>query len=89
VTIKSKRLNAAVNAFVRDMKKRLAQKEAIGYKGWDSAAKTGCSNASLIADIEEDIKVLDLNISPVTCADIANRCMMLSYRIKKTAIKRK
>lgn len=79
--IKSRRLEKEVDEFVVDMKSRLAEKERVGYKGWDDLGV--CLTSTLIDDINLDAEELTQNPTRKLCADIANRCMMVSYRLNK------
>jgi hypothetical protein len=71
---KEKRDNA-VDAFAKEMKKRLDEKAEQGYTGWDGEYP----DHSLMDEIFKD--VLNENYTLVEkSVDIANRLMMLWYR---------
>jgi hypothetical protein len=81
VKIKSKKLNAAVDAFIAEMKTRLAQKEKEGYRGWDEKYPL----CELITEIAVGAQRFRSGVHShqKTSIDIANRAMMIWYRAKQ------
>ena len=82
--IKDKKLDEAVNEFASDMKDRLAEKERKGYKGWEGSYQKD----KLLTEIQEDVLAIHTQPTKKKLSDIANRIMMLSYRIKHPNRKR-
>ena len=85
--LKSKRLNKAVDDFANEMKKRLAQKEAEGYRGWDK--EEVISTTDLLISAHADVVGLGQRKYEqfTTPVDVANRMMMVHYRAKKKGAK--
>ena len=71
-------LDQAVNAFTTMMQARLHQKAIIGWRGWDDSQK-GVSSELLLKSITFDTKKHP--ISEIQAIDIANKAMMLWYRM--------
>lgn len=90
--LKDKELDKAVNNFTALMKERLAEKERATYTGWNDEQKI--SSAFLAIEIASDSlymrdtlypvkKISNFDICARLCIDIANRAMMLHYRLTK------
>jgi hypothetical protein len=83
--IRSKKLNIAVNEFVKALKQRLAQKERQGYIGWND--DTIITTSKLEHQIEDDVFLLkntnDGKLYEKACLDIAARSMMLWNRVHR------
>lgn len=84
--LKSKRLNKAVDDFANEMKKRLAQKEAEGYRGWND--EDVISTNELLSSARKDVIGMEGRYEQFTTpVDVANRMMMVHYRAKKKGAK--
>lgn len=67
------RLSQAVDFFANDMKARLFEQAESGYTGWDKEYPTD--------DLWDEIKDDAENERELRSVDIANRAMMIWYRI--------
>jgi len=72
--MKSTKLNNAVNQFVAEMKKRLAEKEKEGYQGWDDDTQLHL------------LQRAGTKLKQGKYIDVANLVMMLWYRSKAKGV---
>jgi hypothetical protein len=79
MSIKDPTLRCAMANFIAAMKDRLAEKEKKGYSGLDGKYPT----ENLLYETQDDLELL-LKGRPTkrACIDIANRCMMIHYRLE-------
>jgi hypothetical protein len=82
--ILDKRLAKATSIFVKEMRSRLAKKERDGYTGWDGKHPTTDLIKQAISDLDVLSTGMGLNM-PKLCIDIANRCMMVHFRLTHAA----
>lgn len=75
MVIKRAKLRRAFNDFVDKMGGRIADREEMGYSGWDGDKP---SNWAMTTAMQDDI------MEPGKMVDVAVRAMMLDYRQRKT-----
>lgn len=73
------KINTAINNFAEVMRERMKEKLLEGYTAWDRSFSWG----PMMQAILDDVKFLDFYVNQSTKAaiDIANRCMMIWFRV--------
>jgi hypothetical protein len=77
------KLEKAVHDFTCEMKLRLAEKEQMGYGGWNGPNIGGIVVDNLTSHIFMDAEELAKKPSRKLCIDIANRCMMVFHQLNR------